>query len=73
MIQDTSKDIVRCLKKNIILTTVNIATVRNILKEDTLSYEELKDWALFLTDILEDNTKIEEGAAKTIELLSRLP
>ena len=73
MIQDTSKDIARCLKEHIILTTVNIATVRNILKEDILSYEELKDWTLFLTDILEDNTKIVEGAVKTIELLSKLP
>ena len=73
MIQDTSKDIVKCLEKNIALTTVGIATVRGILKEDTLSYKELKDWTLFLTDILEDNMKIVEGAIKTIELLSKLP
>lgn len=73
MIQDTSKDIVKCLEGDIALTTVGIATVRGILKNDTLSYEELKDWTLFLTDILEDNTKIVEGAIKTIELLSKLP
>ena len=73
MTLNATKDIVKCLEKNIALTTVGIATVRGILKEDTLSYKELKDWTLFLTDILEDNMKIVEGAKETIELLNKLP
>ena len=73
MTLNATKDIVKCLEKNITLTTAGVATVRNLLKEDTLSYEELKALVLFLVDILEDNTKIVEGAMKTIELLSKLP
>lgn len=73
MIQNTSKDIVRGLEENATLMIMSASVVRSLLDEDTLSYDELKKWTLFLVDNLESNVKIIEGAIETIELLSKLP